>query len=258
MAAMPKPWLVLLPLATQALLLLIVSRVLFSGVLAALADRRGKGFWLAVLRLPGNLVHEYSHCLGFWLCGYRVQRVVLCIFDPRGRGSCQPGRPWSPVTLPWLAMGLAALMPLAVGSAVLVLAGQSLGVLHPPTDSGPGQYLSTVLASAASLLEGLDWRQWQSYLFLYLALSIGAELAPSATDLRHALPALLAMLAGVWLFFFAADHAPGLDQAARVAGRLLSVSTFWIGQVWTATLVMTTAAAAMLLLPGLLIRALRR
>ncbi len=257
MAAMPKPWLTLLPIASQALLLLLVSRLLFAGVLGALADRRGKGLWLAILRLPGNLVHELSHCLGFWLCGYRVQRVVLCIFDPRGRGSCHPGRPWSPVTLPWLAVGLAALMPLVTGSVLLVLAGLGLGVLDAPPELGRDRNLSAVVANAFALLGNLDWRQWQTYAFLYLALSIGAELAPSPTDLRHALPALLAALAGIGLFFFAAEHAPPLTGAAVVASKALDALAGRISQIWTATLAMTTAVAVVLLLPGLMIRALR-
>lgn len=257
MAAMSKPWLTLLPLASQAFLLLLVSRLLFSGVLEALADRRGKGLFLAILRLPGNLVHEFSHCLGFWLCGYRVRRVVLCIFDPRGRGSCHPGRPWSPVTLPWLAVGLAALMPLVIGSVVLVLAGMGLEVSQPPPQVGHDHNLRATLASAFSLLDNLDWHQWQTYVFLYLALSIGAELAPSPTDLRHALPALLAVLAGIALFFLAAEYVPPLAGVAVLASGVLNTLAARVSQIWTATLAMTTAVAVVLLVPGLMIRALR-
>jgi hypothetical protein len=255
---MSKPWNALLPVALEALLLMVVSRLLFAGVLSAVADRRGKGFWLGVLRLPGNLLHELSHCLGFWVCGYRVTRVLLCIFDPRGRGCCQPGKPWSPITFPWLATGLAALMPMVIGSAVLVLAGHGLGVVRRPLDLHEGQLLAGVADEALALLHRLNWHQWQTYGFLYLALSIGAEVAPSDTDLRHGLPALLALFAGCWLFFFAASHAPGLREAGAGGRLVLQHAAQWLGQVWTVTLVMTSAATALALLPALVMRAVRQ
>jgi hypothetical protein len=149
-------------------------------------------------------------------------------------------------------------MPLVVGSALLMLSGQTLGVLHAPLERGQHPLLPEVVADAAALLRMLDWHRWQTYVFLYLALSIGAELAPSATDLRHGLPALLGVLAGMWLFFFAVDQAPGLAPVGIVATHLLERSAAWLSQVWTATLAMTGAAAAVLLLPGLLLRALRQ
>jgi len=255
---MPEPWASLLPVALEALLLMLVSRLLFAGVISAFADRRGKGLLLGLLRLPGNTIHEYSHCLGFWVCGYRVKRVLLCIFDRRGRGSCEPGRPWAPVALPWLAAGLAALMPLVVGSAVLLLAGRELGVLHRPPEISEAHVLSGVAHQAWALLHRLDWQHWQTYAFLYLALSIGAELAPSATDLRFGLPALLSLVAGMWLFFFAADQAPGLQHAGQAAQLALRRGALWLGQVWTVALVLTTAAAALTLVPAFVLRALRR
>lgn len=80
--------------AAQGVLLFVLSRALFVWVLQALASRnpRARGGWLVLLvRLPGNLVHEISHALGFLICGYRVRRLVPCIFDRAGGGACQPG-----------------------------------------------------------------------------------------------------------------------------------------------------------------------
>ncbi|MEI6500064.1 MAG: hypothetical protein WCP21_03445, partial [Armatimonadota bacterium] len=106
----------LLSVAAEAALLLVLSRILFILVVSAFADRRGKGLVLGVLRLPGNFIHELSHAIGFLLCGYRIKRLLLCVFDREGRGFCTPGAAWSPFAFPQLAVGVAALMPLLLGS----------------------------------------------------------------------------------------------------------------------------------------------
>lgn len=254
---MPKLWSLLLPLAGEGLLLFLISRLLFVYVVSAVADRRGKGVLLAALRLPGNIVHEYSHALGFWLCGYRVKRVLLCLFDPQGRGSCQPGPAWSPITLPWLATGVAALLPLLTGSLLLLQVAALLGIKLPHLGV-PGEALASgMLPQALSLVDRLDWHSWRSYVFLYLGLSLGAELAPSATDLRYGLPALAGLLAGVWLFFFTAARAPGLHDWAHTTQDVLVQLAQQLGQVWGLTLVVTGATLLLCLLPGLLLKLLR-
>jgi len=243
--------------ALEAILLLLLSRLLFTGVIASFADRRGKGLVLGLLRLPGNLVHELSHCLGFLICGYRVRRVLLCMFDPQGRGSCTPGKPWSPITLPHLAVGLSALMPLVVGSAVLLGVGQGLGVVPPVAAAASDDLLPQIWRQAMALLHGLDPHHWQTYLFLYLALSIGAELSPSATDLRYALPTILALCLGVWLFFFALEHGRHLTGYRPVVASLLHGGLLRLGSVLLPSLVMTAAATFAGLIPGLAVQAFR-
>ena len=241
----------------QAVGLLLLSRLLFAGVISSVADRRGKGLLLGLLRLPGNTIHELSHCLGFLICGYRVKRVLLCIFDPRGRGSCTPGRAWSPITLPQLAVGVSALMPLLVGSLVLILAARGLHIPAPAAQPPQGDLLPELWRQSVHLLHGLDPHRWQTYLFLYLALSVGAELAPSSTDLRYALPTLVLLAACSWLTLFALDHAAHL-QAYRhsvVAG--LGVGLLQLGSVLSVALVVTASATVVGLIPGLMIQGLR-
>jgi hypothetical protein len=250
---------VLLPVVVKALLLFLLSRLLFVGVVSSLADRRGKGFLLGLLRLPGNFVHELSHALGFWACGYRVQQIRLSVFDPKGRGSCQPGRAWSPITVPWLAIGLASLMPLVLGSLLLIFAARWLQVLPDIKSSLPPHHLiSGLWQEVRLLLLGLDWHRWQTYAFLYLALSLGAELSPSSVDLRYGVPALLGLTAGMWLFFFAAEAAPGLHETGRVASVSVIHACRWLGSVLTLALTVTAAITVITLLPGLIIRAVRR
>lgn len=177
----------------EGVILFLLSRALFVWVLQALASRnpRKRGGWLVQLvRLPGNLVHEISHALAFLICGYRVRRLVPCVFDREGRGACQPGRPWSPVALPWLATGVAALAPLIVGTLALygVTRWLDLPLSANLSISAPGRSL---IESLYSGLLSLDYRSPQTWLFLYLAFTIGAELAPSGTDVRQGIPALL-------------------------------------------------------------------
>jgi hypothetical protein len=248
----------LAPVALEAVVLLLLSRLLFAAVIASVADRRGKGLALGLLRLPGNFVHELSHCLGFLLCGYRVQRLLLCIFDPKGRGSCTPGRPWSPVAFPHLAVGVAALMPLVGGSVVLLLAARWLGIGHLAAQPPDGELLPAVWRQALALLHSLDVHQWQTWLFLYLALSIGAELAPSSTDLRYALPTVILLTAGIWLFFFALGHADNLRSYREPLSLALGAGLLRLGSVLAVSLVTTAAATLVGLLPGVMLHALRK
>lgn len=247
----------LLYVTVEAIILLILSRLLFAGVISSVADRRGKGFWLGLLRLPGNTIHELSHCLGFLLCGYRVRRVLVCIFDPRGRGSCTPGRPWSPVTLPHLAVGLSALMPLLAGSVVLILTARLLGMPAPEANPINGALLPEVWRHSLALLGDLDFQRWQTYLFLYLALSIGAELAPSTTDLRYALPALLGLVLSVWLGLFAMAHATQLSPYRAAVAESLQALLLQVGAVLGLALVLSGVALLVGLVPGLMIQGLR-
>jgi hypothetical protein len=257
MRAMRLPEL-LAVVSIEAIALLLLSRLLFVGVIASFADRRGKGFLLAVLRLPGNALHEFSHCLGFLLCGYRVKRVLLCIFDPRGRGSCTPGRAWSPLTLPQVAIGVSALMPLLVGSLALIAAARLLDIPAPAAAPLPGgDLLPQLWRQSLQLLHGLDPHHWQTYVFLYLALSIGAELAPSTTDLRYALPALLILAAGVWFTLFACDRATGLQALRHSLASGLGTGLLRLGSVLSLALVVVAAANVVSLIPGLMLQGLR-
>lgn len=173
--------------AAEAALLYVASRLIFEWVLRAAWGRApARRLLVGILRAPGNLLHEASHALGYLLAGYRVRRCVPFFIDPEGRGYCRPGTPWVAWAPPWLATGAAAIMPLIAGAAALYWIAIWLG-MHTWMSA-----LATARtwAAASELLGQLDFRAWQTWAFLYLALSIGAELAPSEIDLRRSLPAL--------------------------------------------------------------------
>jgi len=190
----------ILLVAGEAALLYIASRVIFVWVLES---AWGRAWWrrllVGILRGPGNLLHELSHAVGYALAGYRVRRIVPFFIDPEGRGMCQPGEPWSPLALPWVATGAAALMPLLAGAVALRYLSWWLGVPGDPdllSHGVPWRQLPDILL-------GMDYHAWQTWVFLYLALSIGAELAPSEIDLRKSLPSL-AIISGLLIVLVAA------------------------------------------------------
>jgi hypothetical protein len=64
---------------------------------------------------------------------------------------------------------------------------------------------SDILAGTRSLIEGtfsfiagLDYFNWKSYVFLYLALTLGAGAAPSKTDIISMLPGLIVIVAAIY------------------------------------------------------------
>jgi hypothetical protein len=88
--------------------------------------------------------------------------------------------------VPWIATGLAAIMPLIVGAIALWGISRLLGVPQNPD----ALVMTADWRRLADILLGLDYESWRTWAFLYLALSIGAELAPSDIDLKASLPAL--------------------------------------------------------------------
>ena len=258
---MPPPQLLgkLALVAGQGVVLFLLSRGLFVWVLQALATRSGRqrGGWLVQLvRLPGNLVHELSHAAAFLVCGYRVRRVVPCIFDKAGAGACQPGRPWSPIALPWLATGLAALAPLVSGALVLWAVARWLDIplATPLSAQHPG---SSVLTGLYHTLLALDYREPRTWLFLYLAFTIGAELAPSTSDVLQGIPALLALgVTTAAVLLGAYQLAPDAPLRVHVL-QGLSAGLSWLGALWGCGVVTTAVVVVLTFLPASLVRAAR-
>ncbi len=197
--------------AGEAVFLYVASRMVFEWVLRATWGRAPVRRWLVgFLRLPGNILHESSHALGYLLGGYTVRRLVFFFVDEEGRGYCQPGRPWAPVALPWLATGFAALMPLVAGALGLWAASALLGVPGDPAELT----MTADWRRLADVLTGLDYHAWRTWVFLYLALSIGAELAPSEIDLPKSVPAIAAATAALALIILGVSKLPP-DSALR-------------------------------------------
>jgi hypothetical protein len=188
---------ILAPLFLQLALLYALSGIVNRIALA----RLGKTFYL-LLMWPGVVVHELSHVVGCLVTGTRIREVHL--FAPRdeGRGrmvlgfvthdrasnafatSVIGGAPFfGGAAALW---GLTAFMMPAIGRAsafapVVARAATASAVGETLVTAGR-RYVEFVLAAG----HGLDWRAWQTYLFLYLAFSVAAHVAPSRPDLKNA------------------------------------------------------------------------
>jgi hypothetical protein len=162
---------------------------------------------------PGVVVHELSHLAACLLTGASVKRVVL--FGPSGGGVEH-----SPPKMPLVGQPIISLAPiggctLALWFVWLTFAG-SLGleaVALPDVD------LSVVgLAEVWQTLKTVyvDWFRWifsrdflsiRGAVFLYCVLTFSICMAPSRTDLRHAVTGLAAIGAIVFLV-----HRLGFDR----------------------------------------------
>ena len=240
--------------ALQAGTLYCLSRLLFVWVLQSLATGGHGGGWaVKVLRLPGNIVHEVSHALGYLLCGYRVQRLQFCVSDPKGRGMCRPGKPWSPVSFPWLATAAAALLPLVTGALVLRGVAEVLDIPFTQDDRDPGEPAPVTFWNTIWLtLQMLDYRDWRTWLFLYAGFSIGAELAPSDVDLKRSLVPVGALGAGLAAFtlYVGGLHPTSAlwrwSSVALAEGMAALSSVLVFGIIATSLLIALTAGPAML------------
>ncbi len=237
--------------AGEAVVLYWASRLVFDRVLQPVAGRApARRLLVGILRLPGNLLHECSHAIGYLLAGYRVKQIIPFFADPEGRGVCRPGRPWSPLALPWLATGMAALLPLLTGA--LALQGLWLWLNMPV---GPRQLTQGLVEGhVGAILLGLDYRSWQTWLFIYVALSIGAELAPSDIDLKKSLPAVFVAAAG-GIVLICAVSSLGPEVPLRHA---FDVYLGWLLN-WTSSILdFGIMALALVGIPGALIAGLLR
>lgn len=246
--------------ALEATFLYALSRILFVWVLQAMVVRRqGGGWFVRLLRLPGNVVHELSHAAGYLLCGYRVKKLAFCVNDPRGRGRCQPGDPWSPIHFPWLATASAAVFPLLLGTVALQQMARLLGIhfLMGESLDGSGMTLQ-LLDSLRATLSNLSHDDWRTYVFLLLGFSIGAELAPSETDLRRSVVPLLGLAAGaIGALFYLGYRLPD-SGLWRWYSESLSVGLAWLSSLLGFGVLATALIAAVTVVPALLLRVARR
>ena len=230
--------------AAQAVLLYLVSRRLLLGFVVGTLASRGRG-WLGrllvnLLRLPGNLLHELSHAAAYFVAGYTIRDLGTCLTDRSGRGYCQPGEPWSALHWMPLAAALASVAPLFVGACVLWAVAWSLNIDLPATDVTSEGVLSVgqhVAGDVWSFLSQLDWQAPQTYLFWYLALSIGAELAPSDVDLRRGGPVLVLATVLLVLTLYALPHMHVGPELGPTVCHLLGQGLSWLSTALFAGLV---------------------
>jgi hypothetical protein len=152
-----------------------------------------------VLMLPGTIVHETSHAIIAMLMGARITKFS---FIPSGDtlGYVEHTAPKIPI----LGNAAISIAPLIGCPGLLLLISGYFGVHF---DFAPAS--SDLLAETRFLFEGtltfiknLDYLNWKTYVFLYLALTLGAGAAPSKTDVITLLPGLIIIVAAIFSMIY--------------------------------------------------------
>ncbi|MBI5037133.1 MAG: hypothetical protein HZC01_00270 [Candidatus Kerfeldbacteria bacterium] len=184
---------VFLPLVLQLLVLYGVSQAIDRLVLRYL----GRGWYLA-LTWPGVVVHELSHFVGCIITFTRVTRVEL--FHPHGNtlGMVEHVQTRNPIKNIIISIaplfGVTFIMWLLTRWAMPTFYHDQLGVVRGALQDADtyshffslsGAFISQYWDSLTELLSVIDFGQWQTYLFLYLMITLSSHAAPSNVDLKH-------------------------------------------------------------------------
>lgn len=163
-----------------------------------------------VLMLPGTLAHETSHAITALLMGSRITNFsVIPSGDTLGHVA------YTPPKIPIIGNAAISIAPLIGCPAILQLISGLFGVHF---DIAPASF--DILAGSLFLLDGtysfisgLDYFNWKTYVFLYLALTLGAGAAPSKIDIITMLPGLVLIVAAIYALNYFGVHIQYLYNA---------------------------------------------
>lgn len=198
-----------LPLILQ-LLLLFTAGWIFGRMVSKVSQPLTR-----LLVLIGTPVHEFSHALALLITLCRVVEIKPLPDKEPGHVAVTQCNPVGNLA--------SSVAPLFGGALVLwltasyVIPGFTIPTIVPPQmDLESAASLGTVLRESAaylgrflqtaySSLPDLQWDNWRTYVGLYIALSVGIEIAPSPSDVVNfakGLPLILAMmlLLAAWLY----------------------------------------------------------
>jgi len=158
------------------------------------------GFAFNIFMLPGVLVHELSHLIGA-ICTLTPVRGFSVIPENTGDGEWVLGKVTHDATDNPLKQIIISTMPFFGGAvAVWLSAGFLLKEFQMSapaislTASGIEHYIWGWFAFANIFFHSIDLSLWQSWVFLYLTITICAHLAPSNHDLLYALGGVVEMI----------------------------------------------------------------
>jgi hypothetical protein len=174
----------------QAIVLYLISEYLHRSLAF------GSKTLYVILMLPGTIIHESSHALVALLMGARITKFgVIPSGDTLGHVE------YTSPKIPYIGNAAISIAPLIGCPALLLLISGYFGV-H--IDFPPGSF--DILAQTRFLIEGtfyfitgLDYLNWKTYVFFYLALTLGAGAAPSKTDINNMLPGLIIIVVVIYL-----------------------------------------------------------
>ncbi len=198
-----------LPLLIQILILYALSQMVDRLVL----KRLGRGWYLATM-WPGVIIHELSHLVGCVITFTRVHKVRL--FAPSGTtlGYVQHARTHNPIKNIIISIaplfGVTAVIWLLTKwlwpdlYAVQVSAVQSAAADFSSWENFfafTGSYFNQYWSYIADLFSRFDFGLWQTYVFIFLMLSLSSHAAPSRADLKYTYYGLFGVAALFYLIY---------------------------------------------------------
>ena len=148
-----------------------------------------------VLMLPGTIAHETCHAAVALLMGARITKFsIIPSGDTLGHVE------YTSPKIPLIGNVAISIAPLMGCPAILLLISGYFGVHFdfPPASFDILAESRFLLDGTLSFITGLDYLNWKTYVFLYLALTLGAGAAPSKTDIISMLPGLIVIVAAVY------------------------------------------------------------
>ena len=174
-----------------------------------------------VLMLPGTIVHECSHAVVALLMGARITDFSVM---PSGNtlGHIEHTSP----RMPFVGNAAISIAPLIGCPAILLLVSSYAGVhLNTPQDTFDIlRETKFLIEGTLSFITGLDYLNWKTYLFLYLALTMGAGAAPSRTDIISMLPGLIIFVAAIYALNYFGINIPYLYNVFSWLSAALSIA----------------------------------
>jgi hypothetical protein len=173
----------------QAIVLYLISQYLHRSL------AYGSKTLYVILMLPGTIAHELSHAVVALLMGSRITKFsVIPSGDTLGHVE------YTTPKIPLIGNAAISIAPLIGCPAILLLISGYFGVHF---DFPPGSFdilaqTRFLIDGTFSFLTGLDYFNWKTYLFIYLALTLGAGAAPSKTDLKSMIPGIIFSVAVIY------------------------------------------------------------
>lgn len=252
-----------LTLVIQILILYFLSRLLDRLVL----KRLGRS-WYLITQWPGVVIHELSHLVGCLITFTRVFQVKL--FAPQGEtlGFVSHAQSRNPIKN--IIISLAPLFGVTAAIWLLIrflLPELYFSILNPVKAalsdfstfnnffnftkdyfSQYGQYFS-------ALWQSIDFSKWQTYLFIYLMLSLGAHAAPSKQDLRYTFWGI-GGLAVIFIIFYYLGTWLKIDILWQMT-KWLTYPVHLVASFLTYGIVFAVLAIFIMFIIGMLVRVLR-
>ena len=174
-------------------IVLVIILILLCILLNYLLINNINRYILLILLAPGVIIHELSHAVGCLLVGAKIKEIKF--FSPKGDTLGHVTH--SKSKIPIIGQFVISIAPLIGCGLVLYL----LAVLmNFPTDYN---YSLDVLDKEAFndffdiikdgfyIIKDADFKNWETWLFLYFALSLSASISPSSKDFLNMLPSII-------------------------------------------------------------------